>query len=201
MLKYFFEIETDAQGQSLPLTERNNNKLFTGLKISTDQDSMVEQGQYPVIFLSLKNTKGNNYQEIESNIKEKVITLFDEYRYLEQYLAGDNNFLAESQKRKLTKYLSGEFGKADLQNSLLFLSEILAKHFKCNVYILIDEYDEAINDSYVEFSHKSEEFKQVVELIREILGSVLKDNPYLEKGVLTGIYRIAKANLFSGLNN
>src|SRR5438067_13822242 len=123
MLKYFFEIETDAQGRSLPITERSKQKLFTGLKISADQDSMVELGKYPVILLSLKNTKGNDYQEIENNIKKKVIALFTEYRYLEQYLVKDNDFLAESQKRELTRYLSGEFGKADLQNSLLFLSE------------------------------------------------------------------------------
>src|SRR5207248_8591015 len=147
-----------------------------------------------IILFGSKNTKGNNYQEVENNIKEKVISLFTEYSYLKQYLAEDNDIFVESQKRKLSKYLSGEFGKADLQNSLRFLSEILAKHFKQNVYILIDEYDEAINDSYVEFSHKSKEFKQVVELIREILGSALKDNPCLEKAVLTGIYRLAKAN-------
>ena len=78
---------------------------------------------------------------------------------------------------------------------------MLYKHFQQNVYILIDEYDEVINSSYVRSDHNSEEFEQIIDLIRGILGSVLKQNQYLEKGVLTGILRISKASLFSGLNN
>ena len=201
MLKTFFEIETNDQGQPLSIAKRNNQKLFTGLKISNDQYAMIQQGQYPVIFLNLKETRGNSYKEIENNIKEKVITLFSENRYLEKYLIKSDEFLVESRRRKLTKYLSGKFSKADLQDSLRFLSEILAKHFKRNVYILIDEYDEVINDSYIKFNQKPKEFEQILDLIRGILSSALKQNQYLEKGVLTGILRIAKASLFSGLNN
>src|SRR5207245_2036446 len=82
MLKIFFEIETDVQGQPLPITERGNQKLFTGLKISTDRYSMAQQGQYPVILLNLKETKGNNYQEIENNIKKKIKKTFEQHTYL-----------------------------------------------------------------------------------------------------------------------
>src|SRR5579871_5751040 len=94
-----------------------------------------------------------------------------------------------------------KINKADLQDSLHFLSKLLYKHFGRNVYILIDEYDEVINSSYVKFNDKAEEFEQVLDFIRGILGSALKQNQYLEKGVLTGILRVAKASLFSGLNN
>jgi len=91
--------------------------------------------------------------------------------------------------------------KADLQASLHFLSKLLYKHFQQTVYILIDEYDEAINSSYVKFTQKPEEFESILDLIRGMLGFALKQNKYLEGGVITGILRVAKANLFSGLNN
>ncbi|MCC8369738.1 MAG: ATP-binding protein, partial [Rickettsia endosymbiont of Oxypoda opaca] len=74
-------------------------------------------------------------------------------------------------------------------------------HFNRKVYILIDEYDTPINSAYIKLGNRSEEFEKVLELFRGMLGSSLKSNPYLEKGVITGILRIAKANLFSDLNN
>jgi hypothetical protein len=77
----------------------------------------------------------------------------------------------------------------------------LFKHFNQKSYILIDEYDTPINSSYIKFGKKSEEFEQVVELFRGIFGSSLKGNTCVEKGVITGILRIAKANLFYDLNN
>jgi hypothetical protein len=196
MLKYFFEIETDSKGKILPLNERSNNKLFTDLKISTDQNSMAEQGQYPVIFFSLKNTSGNDYQEIENNVSKKVQ---DAYK-LHDYLI-DGNQLNSFDKQKLQNYYQGKIKKVDLQFGLHFLSELLYKHFKKKAILLIDEYDETINHAYVQFGHRSQEFGKVLHLTREILSAALKDNSYLEKSVLTGILRIAKSNLFSGLNN
>src|SRR6185369_13038223 len=201
MLKYFFEIETDSKGKILPLNERSNNKLFADLKISTDQNSMAEQGQYPVIFFSLKNTSGNNYQEIENKIKDRIIRLFAEYLYLENCLKSDYKLLSSAQKNKLSRYLSGTIEETDLHTGLYFLSELLHKYFNRKVILLIDEYDETINHAYVQFGHRSQEFGKVLHLTREILSAALKDNSYLEKSVLTGILRIAKSNLFSGLNN
>ena len=196
MLKYFFELETNFKGEILPLNEQSNNKLFTDLKISTDQNSMAEQGQYPVIFFSLKNTSGNDYQEIENNVIKKVQ---DAYK-LHDYLI-DSNQLNSFDKQKLQNYYQGKIKKVDLQFGLHFLSELLYKHFKKKAILLIDEYDETINHAYVQFGHRSQEFGKVLHLTREILSAALKDNSYLEKSVLTGILRIAKSNLFSGLNN
>jgi hypothetical protein len=190
MLKTFFEIETNARGR------RRNRKLFTGLKISVDQYAMARQGRYPVILLNLKETKGNDYHEIENNIIKKVQNTYEQHTYL-----ADSNQLRLDERQLFQNYLKGKINKADLQDSLHFLSKLLYKHFKQNVYILIDEYDEVINSSYVRFSHKTEEFEKILDLIRGMLGSALKQNQYLERGVLTGIFRIAKASLFSGLNN
>jgi hypothetical protein len=203
MLKTFFEIEIDAQGQPLPLTKRRNRKLFAGsistlqpLKISADQYAMAQQGRYPVILFNLKETKGSDYKEIENNIIKKVQNTYEQHTYLTKSIQ-----LRLDERQLFQNYLQGKINKADLQDSLHFLSKLLYKHFQQSVYILIDEYDEVINDSYVKFGHKPEEFEPVLDLIRGILGSALKQNQYLEKGVLTGILRIAKASLFSGLNN
>ncbi len=216
MLQKFFEIEVDEDGRPLPEEEKINNKLFWGgtvdlgikgkrtlkpLKISANEYAMAQQGNYPVISINFKDVKGNSYQEIENGIKRQIIGLFLQHQYLEQYIRDNTGLLQEVQKKELKKYFTGELSTDDLKISLKFLSELLFMHFGQKVYILIDEYDTPINSSYIKFGNKSEEFERVLELFRGMFGSALKTNPYLEKGVITGILRIAKANLFSDLNN
>ncbi|WP_425360499.1 MULTISPECIES: AAA family ATPase [unclassified Candidatus Tisiphia] len=216
MLQKFFEIEVDQNGVPLPIEDRVNNKLFTGgeidlgikgkrtlepLKINGNEYAMIQQGQFPVILLNLKDVKGSNYQEIENGIKNQVTNLFANHRYLKRYITTDENLLDEAQKEKLNRYFTGKLDKEDLKDSLRVLSEVLYKHFGQKVYILIDEYDTPINSSYIEFGDKLKEFDDVLKIFRGMFGSSLKTNPYLEKGVITGILRVAKANLFSDLNN
>ncbi|OZG31799.1 AAA family ATPase [Rickettsia endosymbiont of Culicoides newsteadi] len=219
MLHKFFEIEVDERGKPLPEEDRVNSKLFIGgevdlglvtgrkkllkkLKIAQHSDVISEhQGQFPVISINFKDVKGSNYQEIENGIKNQVTNLFTNHRYLKRYITTDENLLDEAQKEKLNRYFTGKLDKEDLKDSLRVLSEVLYKHFGQKVYILIDEYDTPINSSYIKFGNKPEEFEQVLEMFRGMFGSSLKTNPYLEKGVITGILRVAKANLFSDLNN
>ncbi len=219
MLRKFFEIEVDERGVPLLLDQRVNNKLFIGgevdlglatgrkkllkqLKIAQHSDIISEyQGQFPVISINFKDVRGSNYEEIERGIRTQVTSLFGSHRYLKHYLAGDKNLLDDVQKEKLKRYFTGELDKEDLKDSARFLSELLFKHFGQKVYILIDEYDTPINSSYLKFGNKPEDFERVLELFRGIFGRSLKTNPYLEKGVITGILRVAKANLFSDLNN
>ncbi len=219
MLQKFFEIEVDERGIPLPEEGRVNNKLFIGgevdlglatgrkkllkkLQISQHSDILSEyQGQFPVILLNLKDVKGSSYQEIENGIRRQIISLFLQHQYLEHYIRKNTGILKDIQKQELKKYFTGDIDKDDLKSSLRILSEVLYKHFNQKVYILIDEYDTPINSSYIKFGSKPEEFEQVLELFRGLFGSSLKSNPYLEKGVITGILRVAKANLFSDLNN
>ncbi|WP_221179568.1 AAA family ATPase, partial [Candidatus Cardinium hertigii] len=219
MLRKFFEIEVDQTGNPLAETDRVNQKLFLGgaidLKLATGRKKILQklkiaaytdiineyQGQFPVILLNLKDVKGSSYQEIEKGIKDQIITLFSCHRYLSVHLAASGGVLDNAQKEKLQRYLDGKLDKNDLKQGLRFLSELLYKHFNQKVYILIDEYDTPINSSYIKFGNQNESFEEVLELFRGIFGSALKSNPYLEKGVITGILRIAKANLFSDLNN
>ncbi|MCC8416934.1 MAG: AAA family ATPase, partial [Rickettsia endosymbiont of Gnoriste bilineata] len=216
MLQKFFEIEVDKRGMPLAEEGRVNNKLFTGgtvdlgfdeikelkpLKIASDASSMKRQGQFPVILLNLKDVKGSSYQEIELSIKDQIIELFASHHYLNHHVTEDTGLLNNAQKEKLRRYFDGKLEKNDLKDSLRVLSEVLYKHFGQKVYILIDEYDTPINSSYIKFGNKPDEFEQVLELFRGMFGSSLKSNPYLEKGIITGILRVAKANLFSDLNN
>ncbi len=216
MLQKFFEIEVDEDGRPLPDNQKLNNKLFIGgtvdlgfnetkelkpLKIASIANAMKRQGKYPVISINFKDVKGSNYQEIESGIRNQIIQLFANHYYLKRYLRQDIGLLDSAQKAKLERYFTEELTKEDLKYSLKFLSELLFMHFGQKVYILIDEYDTPINSSYIKFGDKSEEFERVLELFRGMFGSSLKTNPYLEKGVITGILRVAKANLFSDLNN
>ncbi|MFU7503298.1 MAG: AAA family ATPase, partial [Candidatus Tisiphia sp.] len=216
MMRRFLEIEVGERGKPLAQEKRVNYKLFTGgivdlgfdetkelqpLKISIHKNIIKRQGQFPVIYINFKEVKGSNYKEIISSIIDQIIELYERFNYLEQYIQEDNKFFSIPQKVKLKNYLSGDINISYLKNSLKFLSQILYKHFKQRVYILIDEYDTPINNAYLELGHKTKEFDQILKLFRGILGSSLKTNPYLEKGVITGILRIAKANLFSDLNN
>ncbi|UCM86121.1 MAG: ATP-binding protein [Rickettsia endosymbiont of Culicoides impunctatus] len=216
MLQKFFEIEVDKRGMPLAEEGRVNNKLFTGgtvdlgfdeikelkpLKIASDASSMKRQGQFPVILLNLKDVKGSSYQEIELSIKDQIIELFASHHYLNHHVTEYTGLLNNAQKEKLRRYFDGKLEKNDLKDSLRVLSEVLYKHFGQKVYILIDEYDTPINSSYIKFGNKPDEFEQVLELFLGMFGSSLKSNPYLEKGIITGILRVAKANLFSDLNN
>ncbi|WP_425364419.1 AAA family ATPase [Candidatus Tisiphia endosymbiont of Mystacides longicornis] len=216
MLQKFFEIEVDQNGVPLPIEDRVNRILFIGgeinlgikgkrtlkpLKINSNEYAMTQQGQFPVISINFKDVKGSNYQEIESGIKNQVTNLFTNHRYLKRYITTDEKLLDEAQKEKLNRYFTGKLDKEDLKDSLRVLSEVLYKHFGQKVYILIDEYDTPINSSYIEFGDKLKEFDDVLKIFRGMFGSSLKTNPYLEKGVITGILRVAKANLFSDLNN
>ncbi len=212
MLKRFLEVEVDEQGSILPLEQRANNKLFEGgeldlgfdekrqlnpLKIVEHENIMKRQGKFPVILLNLKDVKGSSYQEIENKVKLNVRKLYKSYSYL-MY----SSKITPAEKHDFQNYLQGDIDIAYLQNNLAFLNTLLFQHFGQKAYILIDEYDTPINSCYLKFANdRPAEFEQVLDLFRALFGSCLKTNPYLEKGVITGILRIAKANLFSDLNN
>ncbi|WP_341758558.1 AAA family ATPase [Candidatus Tisiphia endosymbiont of Ditula angustiorana] len=216
MLCKFLEIEEDKRGKPLAQEKRVNHKLFIGgeidlgvasgkkrllkpLQITQYSDIISDyQGQFPVISINFKDVKGSSYQEIESGIRINIKNAYDHHKYLES-----SDKLSVEEKKNFQDYLTGtdKLELAQLKISLAFLSKLLFKHFNQKAYILIDEYDTPINSSYIEFGDKPKEFEDVLKIFRGIFGSSLKSNPYVEKGVITGILRIAKANLFSDLNN
>ena len=214
MIQRFLEIEVDKQGNSLPYDMRVNDKLFLGgevdlglgskrkeklkkLKIA-EYNNLTEEylGQFPVIKINFKDVRGNSYKEIEAGISLAINKTYRTHEYLAY-----SEMVTIEEKEQFHSYLIGEQDIAKIKDSLKFLAKLLYKHFNKKSYILIDEYDTPINSSYLKFGLESAEFNLVLDLFRGIFGSSLKTNPYVEKGIITGILRVAKANLFSDLNN
>ena len=178
MLKYFFDIKKADE----------NRKLFRDLYIEKT-DSFKEQGQYPVVFLSLKDLKATTWEEMERKI---IITLSDflsEYEYLLNELSGIN---FENLKNIIYK----KAGIDDLTTTLKFLTKILYEKYNKKIVVLVDEYDSPLVSAYINgYYEKAKNF------FKTFYSLVLKDNNYLQMGILTGIIRVIKAGIFSDLNN
>ena len=178
MLKYFFDVEKKEE----------NKKLFKDLYIEKT-DSFKEQGQYPVIFLSLKDLKAATWEIMEKDIKSTVASLFLEYEDLYYELG-------EFDKPLFKKIATKEEGIENLKEALKVLVKILYKKYNKKVVILIDEYDSPLVSAYINgYYGKAKDF------FKTFYSTVLKDNNYLQMGVLTGIIRVIKAGIFSDLNN
>ena len=178
MLKYFFDIKGAEE----------NRKLFKGLYIEKI-DSFKEQGRYPVIFLSLKDLKATTWEEMEKDIKSTVASLFLEYEDLYYELG-------EFDKPLFKKIATKEEDIENLKEALKVLVKILYKKYNKKVVILIDEYDSPLVSAYINgYYEKAKNF------FKTFYSTVLKDNTYLQMGILTGIIRVIKAGIFSDLNN
>ena len=177
MLKYFFDVKDKEE----------NKKLFENLKVS-DSEYMSEQGKYPVIFISLKDLKGNTWEENFMLIKKHIKNLYMEFYDL---------------KDKLNPIFKNDFEKivmekedADWIYSLKNLSNYLYEYYRKSVIILIDEYDAPIINAF-----DKGYYNEAINFFQTFYSSALKTNNSLKYGVLTGITRIIKEGIFSGLNN
>ena len=178
MMKYFFGIENTEE----------NKKLFDGLAIS-NKEYMKEQGQYPVIFISFRNIEEENWEDCYFEIKNIISRTYNEFEFLRGTL--NQSELAEFDSIWLKKE------KADWKSSLKNLTRYLYKYYdRKKVVVLIDEYDTPIIQSYQE-----KYYKKLISFFKRFYGDVMKDNEYLQFGIMTGILRIAKEGIFSGLNN
>ncbi|WP_455046059.1 AAA family ATPase [Leptotrichia trevisanii] len=180
MIKYFFDVKNKDE----------NRKLFKNLKISKSKYFNL-QGESPVIFISFKNYNKSNWEGGMEYIRSLIASLYDEFYELCEKLNPKN-------KRFFEKIWMEEPGitNTNIENSLLELTKFLYQEYGKKVVLLIDEYDQPIINSYVHGY-----YEEAIEFFKSFYGSVLKDNNYLEMGIMTGILRIAKENIFSGLNN
>ena len=177
MLKYFFDIKNKDE----------NRKLFENLEISKSE-YFEKQGNFFVISISFKNYDAENWESGFNTIKNEIKLLYNEF-----YLIRDNlnqSDLADFDAIWLKK------DNADWINSLFNLTRYLYELSGKKVVVLIDEYDQPIIDSYIKGN-----YEKCIAFFKAFYGKVLKDNNYLEMGILTGILRVAKENVFSGLNN
>ena len=177
-LKYFFDVRNAEE----------NRKLFKDLYIEKS-GYFDKQGQYPVILISFKDLSANNWKAMTINIKEAIRKLFNEHSYLFEDLI-------EIKKEVFEKILRKTLDIEELKNILQFLTEILYEKYNKKVVVLIDEYDTPLISAYTEGY-----YKEAIPFFKTLYSSVLKDNKYLELGIMTGILQVAKEGIFSGLNN
>lgn len=173
-------------------TEENTAKYFIDKKIwQCGEKYQSMQGRYPVIMLTFKDVKYNSWEESLEAIR---LVVKDEFkRHPELY---ESSVLDADAKNYMDRMEKGTLSTVELQRSLLNLTRMLSAHHRSKVVILIDEYDTPIQQGYSKGF-----YKEVISFMRNFLSGGLKDNTDLAFGVLTGIMRVSKENLFSGLNN
>jgi len=179
MLKYFYDNRED------------NAHLFNELKITSEPDIMKHQGMHPAISMSLKNFENNSAEECLKKLFYIISDTMGDFEYL---LNSDK--VSVRDKECLRRMIFDTADYNDFTNSLKVLCKALFQHHNQKAVILIDEYDTPIHDAYF---HNY--FDGIIKFMKDFLGSALKDNNYLEKAVLTGILRVSKESMFSGLNN
>ena len=183
MLHYFFAEEVDG------ITTKD---LFNGLKISeAGEKYMAHQGQYPVIFLTFKGIQSENPQNMIKALKSLMKDIYHLY-----YFLLESSHLTTVQKKDFYAVLCQKVDETDLEKALFRLTEYLYMHYQKKVIVLIDEYDAPIQAGYF-----NNYYEKVIKMMRGLLGTCLKTNRYLERALLTGITRVSKESLFSGLNN
>ena len=178
MIKYFFDIEN----------KNENKKLFENLKIS-ENEYFKKQGTAPVISISFRNYDESSWGNGFEMIKNTISDLYDEFEFVKENLSA-------RKKEKYDSILFNRATEATWKLSLLDLTKYLYEYYGKKVVVLIDEYDQPIIDSYVKGY-----YQEAISFFKTFYGVVLKDNNYLEMGIMTGILRVAKENIFSGLNN
>ncbi len=181
MLKYYFDIK-----------QNDNKSLFENLKImSQDEYYKSKLGAYPVIYVSLKDAGLMNYDYMIMQMKTIMMDMFYEHKYILEC-----SKIPEGDKQIFNRILNAKATDIDLINSLKTLSKMLYLYYNKPAILLIDEYDVPIQSAYVDGY-----YEYAMKFLKSFYNTTFKDNPYLEKTVLTGVSRVAKESIFSGANN
>ena len=176
MLRYYFDC-----------ISKDNRELFHGLKIMEQEEKYTSKlGAYPVIYLTLKDAGLMTYEMMIMQLKTIMMELFYEHKEL---LEGE---MSEGERTIFNKILSANATDVDLLNSLKMLSKIMNQYYNKPVILLLDEYDVPLQNAYVEGF-----YDEAVKFFKTFYGVTFKDNPYLEKTVITGVSRVAKESIFS----
>lgn len=180
MLANFFDISQDSK------------QLFKGLEVSRNQALCADwMNQYPTIFLSFKDIGGTSFENAFNLLKFVVAQLYDNYKFLL-----DDPNIPSAQKEIFQRLQRQTASLTDIQGALLILTKMLHSYYKKPVIILLDEYDvpvaKASSNGY---------YDAMLEIMRPMLSTVLKDNPSLRLAVITGCLKIAKESIFTGTNN
>lgn len=182
MLEYFFSLQR----------EKESRHLFDGLAIErAGTKYMAERGQYPVVFVTLKDTSALNWESMQAYFRLYISSLFSRYRYLEQ-----SPTVPAELKQQFHDIVARKAMFSDISYALALLLTMLRQHHGKKVILLIDEYDAPIQQAW-----ENGFYKECISFMKQMLGSVLKGNENLEFAVMTGVLRVAKESIFSDLNN
>ena len=179
MIRYFVE-----------KCDEDRRHLFNNLLIEKEEDIITRQGIYPTIYLTFKDEKHDDFNILVKRLNYYLIDIYNQFKHIYDYLKD------ESDKNFFRKIQSGKASKDDIEIALRKLSNYLYDYYGEKVIVLIDEYDTPIQHSYF-----SGIYDETIGFMRNFLSNTLKDNIYLEKAMLTGILRVARESIFSGLNN
>ena len=179
MVEAFFSVDYADRGD-----------LFEGLSIWNDESYRAIQGTYPVIFLSFANVKETEYRTTSYRIRQLLMKLYEKHSYLRSC-----NLLSDAEKKYFER-MASDMSEVDAPLALYQLSDYLYRYYGKKVIILLDEYDTPMQEAYVEGY-----WEELVAFTRSLFNSTFKTNPYLERGIMTGITRVSKESIFSDLNN
>ena len=179
MLEMFFSVDYADRGD-----------LFEGLSIWEKEEYRNIQGTYPVISLSFANVKENMYETTRKKICQLLTKQYNKYSFLlDSGLLGQNDI-------DYFKRVSEDMDDSDASLALYQLSDYLYRYYGKRVIILLDEYDTPMQEAYVDGY-----WDELAAFTRNLFNSTFKTNPWLERGIMTGITRVSKESIFSDLNN
>lgn len=183
MLAHFFDIREDSR------------ELFRGLKIS-DNKELCEKwlNQYPVLFISFKDIDGLDFESAKEMLRSMIFNLCMEHDYLEK--SEKVSEYARAFFSQMLDIVNGKITDAQLKTSISLIMQMMQMHYGKPVILLIDEYDVPVAKA-----NTNGYYDRMINLIRGILSTALKDNSSLKFAVITGCLRIAKESIFTGVNN
>ena len=169
---------------------KNRNELFEGLSIWKKEEYRKLQGTYPVIFMSFANIKGSTFQSAREGIIQSLVRLYGKYAHIR------NAEFMSPQDLEFFDSVRLEMSDTTAALAVSSLSDYLSRYYGKKVLIFLDEYDTPLQEAYVNGF-----WKELVDFMRGLFNATFKSNPFLERGLLTGITRVSKESIFSDLNN
>ncbi len=167
------------------------NTWFNGLEISKLRSNCPMKNSFPVIMVDFKEFDTTDYESFLLSVRQGIFNMFRKFPELRDSVA-----LMDVEKELIERHLRKNSDLSESKESLKTLSEFLSKHYGQKVIILVDEYDHPVNDAY-----DSETRRGILDFLKDFMSSAFKGNDSLQFGIITGITRITKESIFSGLNN
>ena len=169
---------------------KNRSDLFKGLSIWKKEEYRKLQGTYPVIYMSFANIKGSTFQSAREGIIQSLVRLYGKYAHIR------NAEFMSQQDQEFFDSVRLEMSDTTASLAVSSLSDYLSRYYGKKVLIFLDEYDTPLQEAYVNGF-----WKELVDFMRGLFNATFKSNPFLERGLLTGITRVSKESIFSDLNN